>query len=98
MTDLPLFPNLIVTLTAIGSAVYAHTGCKADRSDWQGLSDHLTQTADGAAQRGGALGLAEMARLAGAYHDLVATSRFKASSTAAAKKKGDQPALDTSKN
>ncbi len=49
---------------------YAHSGWKADRSDWQLLPDHLDQTATLAAQRGHPLRLLATAGLAGAYHDL----------------------------
>lgn len=52
------------------SSVFAHSGTRKDGSDWQALSDHLASTADLAADRGRAVGLSGMARLAGAYHDL----------------------------
>lgn len=48
---------------------YAHSGTKGDRSDWQKLEDHLVQVAALAAERAAHLGLAEAARLAGAFHD-----------------------------
>ncbi len=66
MIDLP--PDLTPTLA--DSNVFAHSGTQADCSDWQSLSDHLNRTATAAADRGTPLGFAEMARLAGAYHDL----------------------------
>lgn len=50
--------------------IYAHTGKTQDGSDWQLLSDHLQSTANLATARGAPLGLADMAGLAGAYHDL----------------------------
>lgn len=52
------------------SPVFAHSGLTPDGSDWQLLSDHLANTAQLAATRAARLGLAPMAELAGAYHDL----------------------------
>ncbi|CAM5330149.1 hypothetical protein FALB51S_01115 [Frigidibacter albus] len=48
---------------------FAHSGNLDDRSDWQTLAEHLAATAELAAARGAALGLAEAARIAGAWHD-----------------------------
>ncbi len=49
--------------------VYAHSGARDDRSDWQLLDDHLRQTADLARGRAVPSGLAASAALAGAFHD-----------------------------
>lgn len=48
---------------------YAHSGLCDDRSDWQGLEDHLQATAGLAAERGAPLGLSAAAALAGYFHD-----------------------------
>lgn len=57
--------------TTLNTAIiYAHTGKTLDGSDWQLLADHLQSTANLAAERGAPLGLADIASLAGAYHDL----------------------------
>ena len=49
---------------------YAHSGTRADRGDWQELTDHLAQVETLAAQRGAPLGLAAAAGVAGRLHDL----------------------------
>ncbi|MDO5620639.1 MAG: CRISPR-associated endonuclease Cas3'' [Paracoccus sp. (in: a-proteobacteria)] len=46
--------------------MWAHSGNRDDRSDWETLPVHLTEVGDGAA----ALGLSAMARVAGLWHDL----------------------------
>ncbi len=48
---------------------YAHSGCRADRSDWQLLPDHLAATATLAKRRGTGLGLGHAAAMAGLFHD-----------------------------
>ncbi|MDZ7909388.1 MAG: CRISPR-associated endonuclease Cas3'' [Gemmobacter sp.] len=48
---------------------FAHSGTPGNHADWQGLADHLQGVADLAAARGGPIGLAALARLAGALHD-----------------------------
>lgn len=48
---------------------YAHSGQKADRSDWHLLSEHLEGTAKLASLRGKAMGLRAAAEMAGRYHD-----------------------------
>lgn len=49
---------------------YAHTRDNVDESEWQLLIDHLTSTSDLAAQMGEALGIADLARIAGLLHDI----------------------------
>lgn len=58
-----------MSLSAPPRRHYAHSGLRADRSDWQLLPDHLQQTAMLAASRGAPFGLGDAARLAGLYHD-----------------------------
>ncbi|HBD91069.1 MAG TPA: CRISPR-associated endonuclease Cas3'' [Gemmobacter sp.] len=48
---------------------FAHSGTAGNHADWQTLADHLQGVADLAAARGGPIGLAAPARLAGALHD-----------------------------
>ncbi len=48
---------------------YAHSGTPGQKDDWQTLEAHLAATADLAADRAAPLGLAGLARLAGALHD-----------------------------
>lgn len=48
---------------------FAHSGSPGDLSDWQTLEDHLFATSQRAAVAGAALGLSEIARIAGAWHD-----------------------------
>lgn len=48
---------------------YAHSGLTDDLTLWQTLEDHLSATAELAAARGEPIGLAKIARLAGALHD-----------------------------
>ncbi|MXN67132.1 CRISPR-associated endonuclease Cas3'' [Stappia sp. GBMRC 2046] len=49
---------------------FAHSTGDPSKSDWQGLSDHLTGVAELAASFGRSLGLEKPARLAGLLHDL----------------------------
>ncbi|PWE54967.1 CRISPR-associated helicase/endonuclease Cas3 [Metarhizobium album] len=49
---------------------YAHSGRADDKSDWQGLKEHLEQVAALAGQMAEALGLGKAAMLAGRFHDL----------------------------
>lgn len=49
---------------------YAHSGSRADRADWQKLSDHLLCVERLAQERGAAFGLGAAAGLAGRLHDL----------------------------
>lgn len=49
---------------------YAHTGRNEDKSDWQGLSDHLTAVAERAALMAKSFGLEGAAFIAGLFHDL----------------------------
>ncbi len=49
---------------------WAHSGTRADRSDWQLLPEHLHQVAGLASVMGARLGLARAALLAGLFHDL----------------------------
>lgn len=49
---------------------YAHSGRLGDRSDWQGLPQHLGAVAELAAEFGAPMGLQGPARLAGLFHDL----------------------------
>ena len=53
----------------IRTEFWAHSTGKADRSDWQGLADHLGGVAELAACRGAKFGVAEWARVAGLLHD-----------------------------
>lgn len=48
---------------------YAHSGLTDDLTLWQTLEDHLSATAELAALRGTRIGLAGLARVAGALHD-----------------------------
>ena len=48
---------------------FAHSGTAGNHADWQTLADHLQGVADLAEARGGPVGLAAPARLAGALHD-----------------------------
>ena len=48
---------------------FAHSGTPGNHADWQTLADHLQGVADLAEARGGPIGLAAPARLAGALHD-----------------------------
>ena len=49
---------------------FAHSTERADKSDWQGLSDHLEAVARGAAARARKFGAGDVAALAGLLHDL----------------------------
>ncbi|MDH4412048.1 MAG: CRISPR-associated helicase Cas3' [Rhizobium sp.] len=49
---------------------YAHSGTPGDKSDWQGLRDHLLAVAKLAADMAAPLGLERAAYLAGLMHDL----------------------------
>lgn len=49
---------------------YAHSTSKDDKSDWQGLAEHLLGTAVGAADRARVFGADELARVSGLLHDL----------------------------
>lgn len=49
---------------------FAHSGCNADRSDWQLLSDHLFAVARLAAQMAEPIGLERAAFITGLFHDL----------------------------
>ena len=49
---------------------FAHTREGADRADWQRLIDHLTNTANLAAELGRDAGISELARTAGLLHDI----------------------------
>lgn len=50
-------------------APFAHSGSPDDQNDWQTLADHLRETAALAAGRGARIGIENIARLAGAWHD-----------------------------
>jgi CRISPR-associated endonuclease/helicase Cas3 len=49
---------------------YAHSTSRADRSDWQALSDHLIGTGERAARHAAAFGGQVLARISGRLHDL----------------------------
>ena len=49
---------------------YAHSGTPGDKSDWQGLKDHLTAAAGGAAGLALPFGLDRLAFVATLFHDL----------------------------
>lgn len=49
---------------------YAHSTQNPDRSDWQGLANHLRAVAEEAACLGEPLGIARAARMAGLLHDV----------------------------
>lgn len=48
---------------------FAHSGTPGNRGDWQTLPDHLNGTAQLAAARASSFGLAQAARMVGAFHD-----------------------------
>src|SRR5258706_8055266 len=50
--------------------VFAHTGCKNDRSDWHPLSAHLYAVAALAEERAAKFGAAPAGRACGLLHDL----------------------------
>lgn len=49
---------------------FAHSGSREDKSDWQGLSEHLHNVAELAGDLAGSFGCARLAYLAGQFHDL----------------------------
>jgi len=49
---------------------YAHSGRAADKSDWQGLKEHLERVSALASRMAETLGLGKAASLAGLFHDL----------------------------
>ncbi len=49
---------------------YAHSREDCDETEWQLLIDHLTATSELAGEMGQALGIADMARVAGLLHDI----------------------------
>lgn len=49
---------------------FAHSGSREDKSDWQGLSEHLHNVATLAAEMAAVFGCARLAFLAGLFHDL----------------------------
>ncbi|WP_245304157.1 CRISPR-associated endonuclease Cas3'', partial [Hoeflea olei] len=51
-------------------AFHAHSGTRADRSDWQLLREHLENVARLAAEMAAPFGLEKIAYLAGLFHDL----------------------------
>ncbi|MCW0454262.1 CRISPR-associated endonuclease Cas3'' [Xanthomonas sacchari] len=60
-------------------AFYAHSTERRDRSDWQGLAEHLNGVGERAAGHAAAFGGQVMARVAGQLHDLGKyTQRFQA--------------------
>lgn len=52
------------------SRFYAHTGLKFDKSDWQGLADHLNAVGLMAGEAAAFFGASALARPAGLLHDL----------------------------
>ncbi|MCB1636034.1 MAG: CRISPR-associated endonuclease Cas3'' [Xanthomonadales bacterium] len=55
---------------SVSRAWFAHSGLRADRSDWQPLSDHLLSVAQIAAREAGVFGGSELAAVMGLLHDL----------------------------
>lgn len=49
---------------------FAHSGNQADRSDWQGLAEHLHNVAELAGEMAAPFGCTRQAYLAGLFHDL----------------------------
>ena len=49
---------------------YAHSTEQQNKSDWQGLSEHLTSVGDLAEEFAAHFGAQKMARTAGLLHDL----------------------------
>jgi CRISPR-associated endonuclease/helicase Cas3 len=52
------------------TSFFAHSGQRADKSDWQPLPDHLLQVAELASQHGEAFRASKAAHIAGLLHDL----------------------------
>jgi CRISPR-associated endonuclease/helicase Cas3 len=55
---------------AMSQRYYAHSGKNSDKSDWQALSDHLSQVGDLAGSRAAVFGAQDWAKLIGLLHDL----------------------------
>lgn len=53
-----------------GEVFFAHSGDQPDRSDWQGLAEHLTSVAALAARNAARFGAGEWGNAAGLLHDL----------------------------